>query len=58
MKVTVVGLGAVGGLIASKLALAGHDVSALARGRTLAAVRARGLVVEAGGSSTTAAIRV
>ena len=58
MKVAVVGLGAVGGLIASRLAQAGHDVSALARGRTLAAVRERGLVVEAAGSATTVAIRV
>ena len=58
MKVAVVGLGAVGGLIASRLAQAGHDVSALARGRTLAAVRKRGLIVEAAGNATTVAIRV
>jgi 2-dehydropantoate 2-reductase len=43
MKVCVAGLGAVGGLVAARLALAGHDVSALARGATLAAVRERGL---------------
>ena len=46
MKVAVVGLGAVGGLIAARLARAGHDVSALARGETLARVRADGLHVE------------
>ena len=43
MKVCVAGLGAVGGLVAARLARAGHDVSALARGETLAAVRERGL---------------
>jgi 2-dehydropantoate 2-reductase len=43
MKVCVAGLGAVGGLVAARLALAGHDVTALARGATLAAVRERGL---------------
>ncbi len=45
MKVCVAGLGAVGGLVAARLALAGHEVSALARGATLAAVRERGLVL-------------
>jgi 2-dehydropantoate 2-reductase len=43
MKVTVVGLGAVGGFIAARLAHAGTPVSALARGATLAAVRTHGL---------------
>jgi 2-dehydropantoate 2-reductase len=46
VKVAVVGLGAVGGLIAARMAAAGHSVSALARGETLARVRERGLVVE------------
>jgi 2-dehydropantoate 2-reductase len=45
MKVCVAGLGAVGGLVAARLALAGHEVSALARGATLQAVRERGLVL-------------
>ena len=57
MRVAVVGLGAVGGLIAARLAEAGHEVSALARGRTLAQVRDRGLVVESGGGSHTVAVR-
>jgi 2-dehydropantoate 2-reductase len=43
MKVCVAGLGAVGGLVAARLAMAGHEVSALARGATLQAVRERGL---------------
>lgn len=45
MKVCVAGLGAIGGLVAARLALAGHEVSALARGATLAAVRERGLTL-------------
>jgi 2-dehydropantoate 2-reductase len=45
MKVCVAGLGAVGGLVAARLALAGHEVSALARGATLAAVREHGLIL-------------
>jgi 2-dehydropantoate 2-reductase len=45
MKVCVAGLGAVGGLVAARLALAGHEVSALARGATLVAVRERGLAL-------------
>ena len=56
MKVAVVGLGAVGGLIASRMAAAGHAVSALARGETLARVRDRGLVVESGGKRSVARI--
>ena len=39
VKSAVLGLGAVGGLLAAKLARAGHEVSALARGATLAAIR-------------------
>ncbi len=57
MKITVAGLGAVGGLLAARLAQAGHDVSALARGRTLDAVRAHGLRLRMGGQESTAAIR-
>jgi 2-dehydropantoate 2-reductase len=58
MKITVVGLGAVGGLIAARLARAGHEVSALARGRTLQAVRERGLVLHMGGQVQLAAVHV
>ncbi len=56
MKIAVVGLGAVGGLLAAKLAAAGHEVSALARGATLAAVRERGLRLVMGGQETVARI--
>jgi len=50
MKITVVGVGAIGGLLAARLAESGHEVSALARGATLAALRERGVRVEAGGA--------
>jgi len=56
MKIAVVGLGAVGGLMAAKLAAAGHDVSAVARGATLAAVHERGLRLVIDGRETTARI--
>ncbi len=47
MKIAVVGLGAVGGLVAVRLARAGYEVSALARGATLAAVREHGVRLQA-----------
>jgi len=46
MKIAIVGLGAMGGLIAAKLIEANHEVRALARGKTLAALSERGLVIE------------
>ena len=57
MKIAVVGLGAVGGLIAGRLARAGYAVSALARGATLAAVRERGLQLQIGGEELTARVQ-
>ncbi|NWG73530.1 MAG: 2-dehydropantoate 2-reductase, partial [Rubrivivax sp.] len=57
MKVTVVGLGAIGGFVAARLVAAGHGVQALARGATLAAVRERGLALtERDGSTRTYAL--
>ena len=48
MKICVVGAGAIGGYVAVRLAHADHDVSAIARGPHLAAIRANGLkLVEA-----------
>lgn len=44
-KICIYGLGAIGGLIAARLAAAGNEVSAIARGATLAAVAERGLVL-------------
>ncbi len=43
MRVAVVGPGGVGGLLGALLARAGHEVAVVARGRTLEALRARGL---------------
>jgi 2-dehydropantoate 2-reductase len=43
MKICVIGAGAIGGWMSAKLARAGEQVSVLARGDTLAAIRANGL---------------
>src|SRR6185503_5073083 len=48
MKICVYGAGAVGGLIAGRLARFGHEVSVVARGAQLEAIRARGLRVRDG----------
>ena len=45
MKICVVGAGAIGGLLGAKLALAGEEVTLIARGTHLEAIRARGLEV-------------
>ncbi|HEX7440239.1 MAG TPA: 2-dehydropantoate 2-reductase [Caldimonas sp.] len=58
MKIAVVGLGAVGGLMAARLARAGFAVSALARGATLAAVRERGLGVQIDGTQWSTPVEV
>lgn len=46
MRIAVMGAGGVGGYFGARLAAAGHDVSFVARGDHLAALRARGLVVK------------
>ena len=38
MRITIIGAGAIGGWVAGRLALAGHDVSVIARGATAAAL--------------------
>ena len=43
MKICVVGAGAIGGLLGARLAAAGEDVTLIARGPHLEAIRARGL---------------
>ncbi len=43
MRIAIVGAGGVGGLLGALLARAGHEVAVVARGRTLAALRAGGL---------------
>ena len=56
MKVCIVGAGAIGGWMGVRLALAGHQVSVLARGATLAAIHANGMQLFENGS--TRAVRV
>jgi len=46
MRVAVIGTGGVGGYFGAKLALAGHDVTFVARGAHLDAIRNHGLKVE------------
>ena len=49
MKIAVIGAGGVGGYFGGRLALGGHDVHFLARGRHLHAMRGNGLVIECDG---------
>ncbi|HEX2649918.1 MAG TPA: 2-dehydropantoate 2-reductase [Burkholderiales bacterium] len=49
MKICIYGAGAVGGLMAAWLSRAGHDVSVVARGKHLTAIREKGLRVRSGG---------
>lgn len=51
MRVAIVGAGAIGGWLGGGLARAGHDVTFLARGRTLEALRRDGLIVREGEKS-------
>lgn len=46
MRIAVIGAGGVGGYFGGRLAQAGHDVSFIARGATLEALRTNGLRVE------------
>ncbi|HEX6268197.1 MAG TPA: 2-dehydropantoate 2-reductase [Burkholderiales bacterium] len=59
MKICVYGAGAVGGLIAARLSRSGHEVSAVARGAQLEAIRQHGLRVRdrAGGKVESHAVR-
>jgi 2-dehydropantoate 2-reductase len=43
LKIAIIGVGAIGGYIGSKLALAGEDVTFIARGANLEALRSRGI---------------
>lgn len=55
MKICVVGAGAIGGLLAIKLAQSGNDVTVIARGPNLKAIQEHGfkLITEDGGESIT-----
>jgi 2-dehydropantoate 2-reductase len=48
MKFCIVGAGAIGGLLGARLAASGHDVSLVARGAHLAAIREAGLAIKDG----------
>jgi len=48
MRICVFGAGAIGGHLAAKLAAAGHDVSVVARGANLSAIRANGVALREG----------
>jgi 2-dehydropantoate 2-reductase len=52
-----VGAGAIGGLVATKLAAAGEEVTVVARGPHLAAIRERGLVLREEGREQVARVR-
>ena len=57
MKICIYGAGAIGGFIAGYLARGGHDVSVVARGAHLAAIRRNGLTVDAGDERFTVPVR-
>ena len=57
MRICIVGAGAIGGLLAARLAKAGHDVSAIARGPHLQAIQSQGLTLKSAGETFTVPIR-
>ena len=57
LKICIVGAGAIGGWLGARLALAGHTVSVLARGATLAALRAQGLRLQTNGQTQTVPVQ-
>ena len=54
MKICIYGAGAIGGYIAVEMALAGYDVSVIARGPHLAAIRENGLKLKIAGEEKVA----
>jgi 2-dehydropantoate 2-reductase len=58
MKICIYGAGAVGGLIAAWLARSGHEVSAVARGAHLGAIRKNGLKIRDRASGGVEAFRI
>lgn len=59
MKIAIVGAGAIGGYLGAKLALAGEDVSFIARNKNLAAINANGfkLILEDGSEQHATSVR-
>ena len=58
MRICIVGAGAIGGFIGTRLAASGNDVSVVARGATAAALRQHGWRLEMSGSLITAPAKV
>jgi 2-dehydropantoate 2-reductase len=56
VRVAVVGAGAIGGWVAAELALAGVDVSVIARGETLQLIDSEGLRITEGGATHCVAV--
>ncbi|NML45295.1 2-dehydropantoate 2-reductase [Ramlibacter sp. G-1-2-2] len=54
MKIAIIGAGAIGGYVGARLALAGEDVTFLARGANLQALRANGITLRQEGSEQVA----
>ena len=59
MKICVVGAGAIGGVLGAKLALAGEEVTFIARNRNLEAINASGfrLILEDGSEQHAPSVR-
>ena len=57
MKFCVVGAGAIGGVLAARLARAGFETSVIARGAHLESMRDRGLTLKSGGGSVNVKVR-
>jgi 2-dehydropantoate 2-reductase len=57
LKIAIFGAGAIGGLLAVRLASSGADVTLIARGAHLAAMRAKGVTLISGGESVTLRLR-
>jgi len=59
MKIAIVGAGAIGGYLGAKLAMAGEDVTFIARNRNLAAINAHGfrLILEDGSEQHAPTVR-
>ncbi len=54
MKIAIIGVGAIGGYVGTRLALGGADVTFIARGATLEALRSRGIrLISADGAEET-----
>ena len=57
MKIGIYGAGAIGGFLGARLAAQGHDVSAVARGATLEALRAHGWRLRSEGAEIASRVR-